>query len=90
MKLQLDIGGDDGVVEVGVGSMDEFHPDELYDRLDIFSRLSGLRRQLTNSATFAKAAKEVQSWLGRAGRRPNASGSRSGNPAAQPWRPIAS
>src|SRR5208282_3065023 len=58
LKLQLDVGGDDGIVEVGIGSMDDFHPDELYDRLDIFSRLSGLRRQLTNSATFAKAAKE--------------------------------
>jgi type VI secretion system protein ImpC len=64
VKLHLDVGGDDGVIEVGVSSMDEFHPDELYDRLEIFSRLSGLRRQLSNSATFAKAAKEVQGWLG--------------------------
>jgi type VI secretion system protein ImpC len=64
VKLQLDVGGEDGIVEVGVSSMDEFHPDELYDRLEIFSRLSGLRRQLTNSGTFAKAAKEVQGWLG--------------------------
>jgi type VI secretion system protein ImpC len=64
VKLRLDVGGNDGIIEAGISSMDDFHPDELYDRLEIFSRLSGLRRQLTNSATFAKAAKEVQAWLG--------------------------
>ena len=64
IKLQLDIGGDDGTVEVEISSIDDFHPDELYDKLEIFGQLSGLRRRLTNSATFAKAAKDVQSWLG--------------------------
>ena len=65
-KLQLDVGGGDGAIEVDVPSLDSLHPDELYDRLDIFSQLSGLRRRLTNSATFAKAAKEVQAWPGMA------------------------
>ncbi len=64
VKLQLDVGGDDGTIEVDIPSIDSLHPDELYDRLEVFSQLSGLRRRLTNSATFAKAAKEVQAWLG--------------------------
>ncbi len=88
VKLQLDVGGDDGTIEVDIPSIDSLHPDELYDRLEVFSQLSGLRRRLTNSATFAKAAKEVQAWLGVA-----APGSRNGanpGPAAPCWRPTAS
>jgi type VI secretion system protein ImpC len=64
VQLQLDIGGEEGVVEVGIQSMDHFHPDELYDNLEIFSDLAGLRQRLKNSSTFAKAAKEVQGWPG--------------------------
>jgi type VI secretion system protein ImpC len=63
VKLQLDVGGDEGTIEVDIPSIDSFHPDELYDRLEIFTQLSGLRRRLTSSATFAKAAKDVQAWL---------------------------
>ena len=64
LQLQLDIGGEEGVVEVEIQSMDDFHPDELYDNLEIFSDLAGLRQRLKNSSTFAKAAKEVQAWPG--------------------------
>lgn len=64
VQLQLDIGGEEGMVEVEIHSMDHFHPDELYDNLEIFSDLAGLRQRLKNSSTFAKAAKEVQAWPG--------------------------
>ncbi|TVS12266.1 MAG: hypothetical protein EA424_22785 [Planctomycetaceae bacterium] len=64
VQLQLDIGGEEGMVEVDIHSMDHFHPDELYDNLEIFSDLAGLRQRLKNSSTFAKAAKEVQAWPG--------------------------
>ena len=63
-QLELDIGGEEGTVPVSIGSMDDFHPDELYDNLDVFSYLSSLRQRLTNPSLFAKAAAEVQSWTG--------------------------
>ncbi len=64
IKLQLDIGGEDGTVDVAINSIDDFHPDQLYDNLELFSHLSGLRQRLDSRATFAKAAKEVQGWPG--------------------------
>jgi type VI secretion system protein ImpC len=57
------IGGD-GVpaASVAIGSMADFHPDALFERLDIFSSLRQVRRRLANSNTFTDAAAEVQSW----------------------------
>ena len=66
VKLQLDIGGEEGTIEVELNSLDAFQPDELYDNLEIFSQLAGLRQRLLNRSTFAKAAQEVQSWQGLA------------------------
>lgn len=64
IKLQLPVAADGGAVEVSIASMDDFHPDQLYDNLEIFGNLSGLRQRLKTSSMFAKAAQEVQSWLG--------------------------
>lgn len=63
IKLKLHIGS--GVVELPIASMDDFHPDELYGKLGLFTELSGLRQRLKSSSTFAKAAQEVQSWAGQ-------------------------
>ena len=64
VKLRLPIAADGGAVEVAVNSMDDLHPDQLYNQLGIFSELSGLRQRLKTPSTFAKAAKEVQTWAG--------------------------
>jgi type VI secretion system protein ImpC len=64
VKLRLPIGAEGGVVELAVNSMDDLHPDQLYNSLPIFSELSGLRQRLKTPSTFAKAAKEVQAWAG--------------------------
>lgn len=66
VKLNLDIGGDEGTIEVELNTLDSFQPDELYDNLEIFSQLAGLRQRLQNRSTFAKAAQEMQSWKGLA------------------------
>lgn len=63
VKLNLPLG-DNGSVEIRFPDLDAFHPDQLYRELDLFSQLSGLRKQLGNTATFAKAAAQVQSWAG--------------------------
>jgi type VI secretion system protein ImpC len=64
VKLRLPLGADGSAVELAVNSMDDLHPDQLYSNLPIFSELSGLRQRLKTQSTFAKAAKEVQSWAG--------------------------
>jgi len=85
VKLALPIGeGGDGV-EVEFGELDSFHPDALYRELPMFKALADLRKRLNNTATFAKAAAEVQAMAGGPKRRASRSGARrskSGAPAA--------
>ena len=64
VKLRLPLGTDGGIVELAVNSLDDLHPDQLYQNLPIFKELSGLRQRLKTPSTFAKAAKEVQAWTG--------------------------
>ncbi|MDX1948744.1 MAG: type VI secretion system contractile sheath large subunit [Pirellulaceae bacterium] len=64
IKLMLPVGAGGGAVEIAIGSMDDFHPDQLYDNVEVFSGIAGLRGRLKTTSTFAKAAAEVQSWLG--------------------------
>src|SRR5262245_5989602 len=42
--------------------LDDFHPDRLFERLEMFGALRDLRRRLGNPKTFAAAADEVRSW----------------------------
>lgn len=84
VKLTLPIGDGGAGVELEFGDLDAFHPDQLYRELDVFKALADLRKRLNNTATFAKAAAEVQSWAG-GGKRVSRGGrrrSRSGAPAA--------
>ncbi len=65
MKLDLKIALDgEGVVSVPVASMDDFHPDQIVENVELFGELRSLRRNLGNKATFDRAAKEVLSWGG--------------------------
>jgi type VI secretion system protein ImpC len=83
--LTLPIGGDGAGVEITFGDIDSFHPDQLYQNVDVFRALSDLRKRLNNTSTFAKAAAEVNGWGGSGGKRVSrttARRSRSGAPAA--------
>ena len=64
IKLTLPVGEGGGAVEIPLQSMDDFHPDQLYANVEVFSGLAGLRRRLKDNSTFSEAAQEVQSWLG--------------------------
>ncbi len=64
LKLCLPVGDGGAAVEVSIGSLDDFHPDELYENVEVFAELAGLRRRLQNSSTFDSAAAEVQAWGG--------------------------
>ncbi len=84
VKLNLALGDGGEGVELSFPDLDGFHPDALYRELGLFRALADLRKRLNNTATFAKAASELQGWVGvdlpvsRSGRRR----SRSGSPAA--------
>ncbi len=58
-KVKLDLPGS-GPVELEFTSMQDFHPDALYEKLEIFSQLSSLRSRLKTTSTFAKAAQEMR------------------------------
>lgn len=85
VQLTLPIGDGGAGVELEFGDLDSFHPDQLYQNVPVFKALADLRKRLNNTATFAKAAAEVQGWAGQGGRRVSRTGrrrSRSGAPAA--------
>ena len=63
-SLMLPLAEDEGTVAVKVGAIDDFHPDQLADNLELFEQLRDLRRNLGNRAGFDRAAKEVLSWGG--------------------------
>jgi type VI secretion system protein ImpC len=62
VRLKLEIAGAD--VELEFNSLDDFHPDEIYKRVPLFSELRELRKRLRNSDTFHSAAREVREWSG--------------------------
>ena len=58
--LHLAMG--DGAVAVPLRSLDDFHPDQLVENVELFETLLSLRRDLSSKAGFARAAKEVMGW----------------------------
>src|SRR3954447_11507613 len=56
--------GDAGAITVPIKSLDDFHPDQLVENLEIFEQLLDLRRNLQSKSGFDRAAKEVLSWAG--------------------------
>lgn len=49
-------------VSVDFANLDDFHPDELFEKLDIFESLRKLRRQLLNPNLCDQAIEEINSW----------------------------
>lgn len=70
IKMMLPIGPEESGVEIEISEIESFHPDELYEELELFSELSGLRQQLKNSSTFERAAATVRGWADEAGEAP--------------------
>ncbi|HET8995965.1 MAG TPA: type VI secretion system contractile sheath large subunit [Acetobacteraceae bacterium] len=66
LKLSLPMDEEGGTVEVEIGAIDDFHPDQLAENLDVFGELRTLRRNQGNRASFDRAAKQVLSWGGEA------------------------
>jgi type VI secretion system protein ImpC len=66
---------DGSKVEIQFEALDDFHPDRLYDRLELFETLRATRERLQNPSTFAAAAEEMRR-LGARGQESEAEGSR--------------
>ena len=64
LEPQLPVGAGGRPVSIRIEDLDAFHPDQLYRELELFRRLADLRKRLNNTATFAKAASEVQKLAG--------------------------
>jgi type VI secretion system protein ImpC len=63
VELQLPVGSRrTASVQLRFSELDDFHPDRLFEHLELFQALRKTRRRLGNPATFAEAAREVQSW----------------------------
>ena len=67
-RLNIRIGlqlSDSDEIQIEISELDDFHPDSLYEKLETFSHLRGLRRRLKNNRSYAEAAAEIQGWFPR-------------------------
>ncbi|MGR3343378.1 MAG: type VI secretion system contractile sheath domain-containing protein [Paracoccaceae bacterium] len=60
--LILPIGRDGAGIEVKLENLDDLHPDELYEKVEIFSALASLKGQLGAGATAQSAQAELLKW----------------------------
>ncbi len=60
--LVLPIGKDGAGIEVKLKELDDLHPDELYEKVELFDGLSGLKSQLSAGGTAVHAAKQLIGW----------------------------
>ncbi|MDG4555059.1 MAG: type VI secretion system contractile sheath large subunit [Candidatus Competibacter sp.] len=60
-KLRLAMNGGSGgaALTIGFAQIDDFHPDALYQRLELFQSLRRSRARLLNPASFAQAVAEL-------------------------------
>ncbi len=64
--VRLSLAGDESrALAMGFKELDDFHPDRMYERIELFEALKQVRKRLGNSATFAAAADEVRAWTGK-------------------------
>jgi type VI secretion system protein ImpC len=62
--LHLDLSGDENnFLHLQFSELDDFHPDNIFRNVPLFSELRDVRRRLTNQDTFDNAANEVRSWF---------------------------
>ncbi|MDH5446310.1 MAG: type VI secretion system contractile sheath large subunit [Gammaproteobacteria bacterium] len=65
INLQLWLDDDaEEPIEIPIRELDDFHPDQLFENVEIFAQLRSLHRRLKNNKTFAEAAAELQQWSG--------------------------
>ena len=61
ISLNLD-NNPDNEIQLTFSELEDFEPDALFEKLDIFAELRSLRRRLSNTTTFEAAAREINAW----------------------------
>jgi type VI secretion system protein ImpC len=62
-EIHIPVGNSDGIhLPVSFGELEDFHPDKIFDRLEVFQKLKLIRKNLQDPSTFARAAAQVRSW----------------------------
>ena len=65
-ELHLFIGREeDPPISIAFSELEDFHPDNLFERLAVFQKLRETRRKLDTQSTYPDAAAEVKKWMGR-------------------------
>jgi len=63
-EIHVPLGSREGPrIALGFSELDDFHPDRIFDRLEVFQKLKSTRKLMQNPATFAEAASQVRSWI---------------------------
>jgi len=60
--LTLPLGNDGTAVEVELNELDDLHPDELFEKVEMFNELSMLRRDLVSGRNLDAAIVKMQGW----------------------------
>ncbi|WP_422785508.1 type VI secretion system contractile sheath domain-containing protein [Roseibium algae] len=68
--LVLPLGNDGEGIEVKLSSLDDLHPDELYENVELFEELSSFRQRVARGDSAALA--ELQTWGEQNGNAPRA------------------
>ena len=67
--LILPIGKKGAGIEVELSSIDDLHPDELYEKVEMFAGLTSLKRRLASGATAKGTVAELRDWGRENGRK---------------------
>jgi type VI secretion system protein ImpC len=65
VSLRLPVANENGaLLTLSFQELDDFHPDRIFERVELFDALREMRERLENDATFASAAREMRDWGG--------------------------
>jgi type VI secretion system protein ImpC len=57
----IDISGE-GPITFSIKSMDDFHPDQIFEQVELFEAMGDLKQRLRSKSSFPTAAKELAAW----------------------------
>lgn len=61
-ELVLPVGADGAGIKVALKDLDSLHPDEIFENVEIFSGISGLRQRLKSASLAPAALAQLQKW----------------------------
>ncbi|MEA3547808.1 MAG: type VI secretion system contractile sheath large subunit, partial [Thermodesulfobacteriota bacterium] len=65
VEIHLSIAGNDSPPAlIRFAELEDFHPDRIFERVEVFQALRDIRKKLDDPRTFASAADRVRSWTG--------------------------